>query len=146
VTPRRVRPARQASELERLEHHVADVRERLADIEHQVGRANHDLDALAFRQRRGSEGNEVRRGLRQLHARHGRAEEDRAKALDSMEEIRRENDPFAWVEHHSEQIRDLRAVEQEIGARDRHAEHHDTSPRARRPCAGISAGSRARPG
>jgi 8-oxo-dGTP pyrophosphatase MutT (NUDIX family) len=39
-----------------------------------------------------------------------------------MGELRRENDPFAWVEHHSEQIRDLRAVEQEIGARDRHAE------------------------
>ena len=86
-------PARQASELERLEYHVADVRERLADIEHQIGRANHDLDALGFLKRRGSEGNEVRRDLRQLHARHGRAEEDQAKALHSMEEIRRGRRP-----------------------------------------------------
>ena len=116
-------PAREAQELDRLEYHAAGVRERLADIEHQIGRSNHDLDALGFLKRRGSEGDQLRDDLRRLPARHGWTEEDQAKTLHSIEEIRRENDPIAWVEHHSEEIRDLRAAEHEIGARDRHTEH-----------------------
>jgi conjugative relaxase-like TrwC/TraI family protein len=116
-------PARQAAELEYLEHHAAETREQLADIEQQIGRANHELDGLGFLKRRGSEGDELRSELRWLHTRHESFAQGQTDTLDSIDAIRRENDPVAWVEHHSDQIRDLRAVEHEIGARDRHAEH-----------------------
>jgi hypothetical protein len=83
---------------------------------------NQQLDALGFFQRRGSEGDQLRSQLEHLQADATYVNRRYADTLEQIAAQRTENDPVAWIDRHADDIRYLRALEQELLARDRYAE------------------------
>jgi hypothetical protein len=115
-------PARQARTLETLGDEADRQREELSDVGLRIGQTNHRIDALGFFKRHGTEGEDLRRQAEQLESQHAYAERQHVETVEAIAAHRADNDPVAWVDHHAEQIRYLRALEDELSARDRNAE------------------------
>jgi hypothetical protein len=115
-------PARQARTLESLASDAERQREHLADLELGIGQTNHKIDALGFFKRHGADAEDLRRQAGRLESHRAYAEERYADTADQIAAQRADNDPVAWVDRHADQIRYLRALEQELAARDRQAE------------------------
>jgi conjugative relaxase-like TrwC/TraI family protein len=115
-------PARQARRLETLANDARRQGEELADLELRSGQTNHRLDALGIFKRHGHAADHLREQAQTLTAQRGYLEERYADTIGQITAQRADNDPVAWLDHHAEQIRHLRALEQELASRDRQAE------------------------
>jgi hypothetical protein len=115
-------PVARARALEVLAGDAERQRTDLEETDLRIGQANHQLDALGFFKQRGSEGDDLRGQLERLQSQ--RTYVDRLYAGTRQEIVanRADNDPVSWVDGHAEQIRYLRALEQELFERDRSAE------------------------
>ena len=115
-------PARQARTLETLHDEADRQREELSDVELRIGQTNHRIDALGLFKRHGTEGEDLRRQAQRLESQHAHAEQQHVETIEAIAAQHADNDPVAWVDRHAEQIRYLRALEDELSARDRNAE------------------------
>ena len=96
--------------------------QHLEDTELRIGQTNHQLDSLGFFKRHGSEGDDLRRQLQRLQSEHTYIDGLYSRTVQEIRDERADNDPVAWIDGHADDIRYLRALEQELLARDRRAE------------------------
>jgi hypothetical protein len=115
-------PARQARALERLAGDAERQRTQREETELRIGQTNHQLDSLGFFKRHGSEGDDLRGQLERLQSQHAYVDGLYSRTVQEIANERADNDPVAWIDRHADQIRYLRALEQELLARDRRAE------------------------
>ena len=115
-------PALQARSLEMLTGDAQRQRAQLIETDLEIGQTNHQLDALGFFKRRGSEGDDLRRHAERVASERAYGDRLYRDTLEQIRAQRADNDPVAWVDNHAEQIRSLRALEEELNMRDRHAE------------------------
>jgi conjugative relaxase-like TrwC/TraI family protein len=115
-------PARQARALEMLTGDAQRQCAQLIETDLEIGQTNHQLDALGFFKRRGSEGDDLRRQAEGLESQRAYVDRLYGDTLQQIKAQRADNDPVSWVDNHAEQIRHLRGLEEELTARDRHTE------------------------
>jgi hypothetical protein len=115
-------PSRPARTLELLAGDAERQRTQLEETELRIGQTNHQLDNLGFFQRRGTDGDDLRRQLEHLQSEATYVNRRYGDTLEQIAAQRTENDPVAWIDRHADDIRYLRALEQELHRRDRHAE------------------------
>ena len=115
-------PVREARALERLADDAERQRTDLEDTDLRIGQTNHQLDTLGFFKRHGSEGDDLRSQLERAPL---PTRLRRPRYAGTRQEIvanRADNDPVAWIDGRADDIRYLRALEQELLERDRRAE------------------------
>jgi len=115
-------PVSQARALEVLAVGAERQRTDLEDTDLRIGQTNHQLDALGFFKRHGSDGDDLRSELERLQSQRTYIERRYAGTRQEIVANRADNDPVAWVDGHADDIRYLRALEQELLERDRRAE------------------------
>jgi hypothetical protein len=115
-------PVLQARALEVLAVDAGRQRADLEDTDLRIGETNHQLDALSFFKRHGSDGDDLRSQLERLQSQRTYIDRRYAGTRQEIVASRADNDPVAWVDGHADDIRYLRAVEQELLERDRRAE------------------------
>ena len=120
-------PAHQARALEGLAGDAERQRTDLEDTELRIGQANHQLDSLGFFKRHGSEGDDLRRQLERLQSQHAYVD-GRYSRTSRDPQQRADNDPVAWVDRNADNIRYLRALEEELAARERRTEYQLVPP------------------
>jgi hypothetical protein len=92
----------------------------LAEKNAQVARS--ELDALGPLRRRGDHGREVRGQLERLERQLEHVERLTTNIEQKITDLRADHDPVAWMDDHAEQIRDLRAIDDELSVRARRIE------------------------
>jgi conjugative relaxase-like TrwC/TraI family protein len=115
-------PARRARALEVLAGDAERQRTQLEETELRIGQTNHQLDTLGFFKRHGSEGDDLRGQLERLQSQHAYVDGLYSRTVQNIANERAANDPVAWIDRHADDIRYLRALEQELLVRDRRAE------------------------
>ena len=116
-------PARQARALERSSPTTPNANaQQLEETELRIGQTNHQLDTIGFFKRHGSEGDDLRRQLQRLQSEHAYVDGLYSRTVQEIGNERADNDPVAWIDGHADDIRYLRALEQELLVRDRRAE------------------------
>jgi hypothetical protein len=115
-------PVAQARALAVLAGDAGRQRTDLEDTDLRIGQTNHQLDALGFFKRHGSEGDDLRAQLERLQSQRAYVDGLYSRTVQEIRNERADNDPVAWIDHRANDIRYLRALEQELLDRDRRAE------------------------
>jgi hypothetical protein len=115
-------PVSQARALAALVDDAERQRTDLEDSDLRIGQTNHQLDALSFFKRHGSESDDLRSQLERLQSQRTYIDRRYAGTRQEIAANRADNDPVAWVDGHADDIRYLRALEHELLERDRRAE------------------------
>jgi AAA domain/ATP-dependent RecD-like DNA helicase SH3 domain len=116
-------PAFQARRLEGLDDDANRLREDLARAERHIAQTAAELDRLSFFKRHGAHGDELRCWLERHQGQRAYVERLYADTIQQIAAQRADNDPIAWVDRNAEQVRYLRAMDEELTERERHAEH-----------------------
>ena len=116
-------PAYQARALEGLDDRAERLRADLARCERQIAHTAAQLDGLSFFKRHRTDGDELRRWLRRDQDQRAYAEHLYTDTIQQIAAHRADNDPVEWVDRNAEQVRYLRALEQELAQRERRAEY-----------------------
>jgi hypothetical protein len=116
-------PAYQARALEGLDDNAKRLRADLARTDRQIAQTAAEFDGLSFFKRHGAGGDELRQRLKRDQDHKAYTEHLHADTVRQIAAQRADNDPVAWVDRNAEQVRYLRALEQELTQRERHAEY-----------------------
>ena len=134
-------PVSQARALEVLADDAERQRTDLEDTDLRIGQTNHQLDALGFFKRHGSEGDDLRSQLEGLQSQRDYVDRRYAGTRQEIVANRADNDPVAWIDGHAERhplpprarTRAPRARPPGRAPTHRRRPNRTTGPRHRRP-------------
>jgi hypothetical protein len=126
-------PSAGARELQQLIERLDRLQVDRVPAEEAARVARTELDALGLLKRRGEQGDELRAALQRAQTQHAYLTDQAHFAPEQIATLRSNGDPVAWVEHHADQVRDLRAIDNELAVHDRRAQRQLVRPAQKDP-------------